>query len=384
MAQLGGTGQKAIDAAGNVGSGVAASALAWAVTTLGIGLDPALGRLLAGAGFILGVAFALVYRRYAAIITRRRPDERAAYDALRLSLIQGGLPARIYSERLRAVLDAVDRFVGDAGKAEGTLWPQAFGLKRRVPLWTPQAFDRCLLLALLYPVVTIVVMWVASRHVGPAEDALHLRTGMRGWQRGGILVPMLLFGFVLWLPGRAVTSLVEGVAALVLGVVGFVAAAAAAATGSGMAALAFTFVVAAASAAASASDLFGGAALLAVLLSNIIGIAGSIAVYPTSADIRVVLAGFAFVVALNIAVCFAVDFFLNKQARPGVWEGRFYITIRGPAPACGDRNGHSPAGRTRRLKECGPGRQLRAEFLRKAAKNIRDEGIHMLATGILS
>jgi hypothetical protein len=34
--------------------------------------------------------------------------------------------------------------------ADRTLFPHAFGLKKAAPLWTAPAFDRCLLLALIY------------------------------------------------------------------------------------------------------------------------------------------------------------------------------------------------------------------------------------------
>jgi len=178
MQHKAGTAQKAIDAAGNVGSGAVASALAWMLTTFGVTPDPALAKLLAGVGFVCGVAFALVYRRYAAIITRRGPHERAAYDGLRQSLLAGGLPARIYSERLRVVLDRVDRFFGDADMADRTLWPRAFGLRTPAPLWTAPAFDRCLLLALLYPIVTICVIWAIS-----AQDSPHFRLRRRSRRR---------------------------------------------------------------------------------------------------------------------------------------------------------------------------------------------------------
>jgi hypothetical protein len=137
MAKSGSTGLTAIGTAG----GVATSAMTWLLT--GISLDPALAKLLTGVAFVIGIAFILVYWRYVAIITRQGPHECAAYDALRRSLAQGGRRARIYSERLRAALGAVDRFFGDAGLAERTLWPRAFGLHTPAPLWTAPAFDRC-------------------------------------------------------------------------------------------------------------------------------------------------------------------------------------------------------------------------------------------------
>ena len=197
MAQGGGTGQKAIDTAGNVGSGVATSALTWLVTNLGMALDPAMAKLLAGVGFVIGVAGALVYRRYAAIITRRGPHERTAYDALRRTLAQGSLPARIYSQRLQGALETVDHFLGDACMADRTLFPHAFWLRTPAPLWTARAFDRCLLFALIYPVVTILLMWVASGHVGSAELALGL-SALPWWRRGLALIAVVFTTTGVW------------------------------------------------------------------------------------------------------------------------------------------------------------------------------------------
>jgi hypothetical protein len=121
----------------------------------------------------------------AIIIKRGGPHERSAYSELRKTLAQGGLPARVYAERLKVALDAVDRFFGDAGMADRTLWPRAFGLRTPAPLWTAAAFDRCLLLALIYPLVTVLVIWGASGHVGPAERALTLPVNSSGWLRAG-------------------------------------------------------------------------------------------------------------------------------------------------------------------------------------------------------
>jgi hypothetical protein len=102
---------------------------------------------------------------------------------LRNSLAEGNLAARLYAERLTRFLDWVDHFFDDAGKANQTLFPHAFGLRTSAPLWTASAFDRCLLLALIYPVAAIFVIWAISGHVGPAETALRLKSGLSGWQR---------------------------------------------------------------------------------------------------------------------------------------------------------------------------------------------------------
>jgi hypothetical protein len=167
----------------------------------------ALGKVsLAVCALVLG----LIYRRYLGILgaDRRKPAERQAYDALRESLAQGNMAARLYAARLTQFLDWIDRFFGDAPEwricrirlsdktsrlhprraatacmADGTLFPHAFGLRTPSPLWTAPAFDCCLLLAFIYPVATIFVIWAVSGHVGPAEAALQLAPSIPGWTR---------------------------------------------------------------------------------------------------------------------------------------------------------------------------------------------------------
>ena len=87
--------------------------------------------------------------------------KRLAYAALRHDLQQGGRPALLYTRWLPVFLHAVDRFFGDADRTPA-------------PLWTAASLDRCLLLALIYPIATIFILWTISGHVGPAELALHL------------------------------------------------------------------------------------------------------------------------------------------------------------------------------------------------------------------
>ena len=144
-----------------------------------------------------GLALALMYWRYFGILGASAEPlgslERQAYNALRASLATGGLPARLYSRWLTGFLDAVDRFFGDAGMADRTLFPRAFGLCTPAPLWTAPAFDRCLLLALIYPALMILTTWAISGHVGPAEAALSLPPDHTGWRRG-VLVAVIGFG----------------------------------------------------------------------------------------------------------------------------------------------------------------------------------------------
>jgi hypothetical protein len=110
--------------------------------------------------------------------------ERHDYDELRTGLAGDNLAARIYAKWLTGFLDWVEHFFCDAGMGDRTLFPHAFGLKKPMPLWTAPAFDRCLLLALIYPVVTILIVWAISGHVGPAEAALGLQPETPSWLRG--------------------------------------------------------------------------------------------------------------------------------------------------------------------------------------------------------
>jgi hypothetical protein len=105
--------------------------------------------------------------------------ERKRYDHLRADLGNGGTAARIYSEKLTAALKAVERFFRD----EGSPGQQAFGLKTPAPLWTSNAFHYCLILALLYPIVTIFFIWAASSEVGAAEASFGLPRDLPWWQR---------------------------------------------------------------------------------------------------------------------------------------------------------------------------------------------------------
>jgi hypothetical protein len=123
--------------------------------------------------------------------------DRLGYDDLRDSLAAGGAATQLYARWLTAALDRVDRFFGDAGMADRTLFPHAFGLKTPAPLWTAPAFDRCLLVALVYPIVTIFIMWAVSGHVGPAEEAFGIARDLPGGWRGFVVACAVFCAFVI-------------------------------------------------------------------------------------------------------------------------------------------------------------------------------------------
>jgi hypothetical protein len=238
--------------------------------------------LLGAAG---GLALALLYWRYLGILGAGAEPlgslERQAYDALRASFATGGLPARLYSRWLDRFLNAVDRFFGDAGMADRTLFPRAFGLRTPAPLWTAPALDRCLLLALIYPIVTILIMWAVSGHVGPAEEALALVPGLSGWRRGLVIAAVGFAALIMRWSARTkgrkslVWLAVAGVTAGAFTVAGFY--------DSGFV-FAIAFIVA-------VSFVFGGAIASTSFAADAIAVASKIAV--------------ALVLAITISIVFA-------------------------------------------------------------------------------
>ncbi len=173
----------------------------WA-KTLGIPVAAPLALVLAVGGF----ALPLIYSRYFIMLgaggAPAGSRNRVGYDALRENLGTGGPATHFYARWLTAFLDRVDRFFGDAGMADRTLFSHAFGLKMPAPLWTAPAFERCLLLALFYPIATILIMWVASGHVGPAEKVLGL-PDVASWARGGAVALLGLSAIAFWRAARA-------------------------------------------------------------------------------------------------------------------------------------------------------------------------------------
>ncbi|WP_139792192.1 hypothetical protein [Henriciella litoralis] len=90
---------------------------------------------------------------------------------------------------LTGALDSLDSFFGDPGPEQPAL--------RRYLHWA--ALDRCLLIALLYPVLTLLVIWHLTGIVGPAGAALDIPPDLSAQQRlaSGISLTILLAS-ALW------------------------------------------------------------------------------------------------------------------------------------------------------------------------------------------
>jgi hypothetical protein len=294
--------------------------------------------LLAAVGGISGLVFALMYKRYTGVLAAggraKSSPARRAYDQLRASLSEGNLPSRLYTDWLAKFLDAVDRFFGDAGMADRTLFPHAFGLKTPAPLWTPPAFDRCLLLALIYPIVTIFIIWAVSGHVGPAEDALDLRSDIAGWRRGLAMVAAAVS--VLLLRSLRGKSRTENyipapwtVAGNSLGVLVCALVFAGALGGVGALELAVVLCLVGFTGIFVAANLAGGLGNLAIAGGlGTLAIAGAVAlpialmgvptirwvVDPRGAIPPLIVNGFWIIALVPVAISIAVAFILNKVA----------------------------------------------------------------------
>jgi hypothetical protein len=157
---------------------------------------------------VAAVVLGLVFWRYVGVLGSGAAEggsqERRAYDDLRAVLSKGGSPARIYGRLLTAFLNGLDRFLGDHDKANLGIFRHAFGLRGSYPLWTGAALDRCLLLAIAYPIVSVVAIWAISGHAGPAEQSLGLPANVPEWQRGVLAGSLTVTVISLW---RSVATL---------------------------------------------------------------------------------------------------------------------------------------------------------------------------------
>ncbi len=159
----------------------------------------------------LAAAFAIASVRYWIVLgygaSPPRSAERARYNRLRSGLREGGEVGQRYEQMLRAALDWVDRRCGDKDQSgpEWAAW--LVGLKRSGPLWTARSYDRCLLLALLYPVAMIYLFWGGSGHVGPAEAALGLSATSTLLWRFVFLICLALTGFAWFRAARGASEL---------------------------------------------------------------------------------------------------------------------------------------------------------------------------------
>jgi len=146
-----------------------------------------------GALMVACLRFLICYERLGGGEAPPGSGPREKYDALRASLAAQTSQEDAYARGLGAFLDRVDRFFGDAD-AQGQ---RALLLAKPAALWTARSYDRCLLLALIYPLGQIIFDWTLSGQLGPAERALGL-TEVDGPRRCLALASIVMFGISSW------------------------------------------------------------------------------------------------------------------------------------------------------------------------------------------
>lgn len=88
----------------------------------------------------------------------------------------------IYARTMQGVLDRLDKWLGgpEPGETKSRHWGA---------YWSGVALDRALLLAVVYPVLSLFVIWFATGAVGPVEQVLGFESGASGYRRlfwGGV------------------------------------------------------------------------------------------------------------------------------------------------------------------------------------------------------
>ena len=205
--------------------------------------------------------------------------EHEEYNALLGALQSGGTPAMVYRDWLTKALDRVDIFFGDPERNNKSWFARILGLETPGARWTAPAFDRCFLLALLYPIVTIIAVWAWSGHVGVAGQALGLRESPLGEPLHGLGGGAYALALVAAIYAGRREQRSEGVLGVLFWLVAFILAVAAAfaiaGTGAAAFAAAAAFAIAGTGAAAFSS---AGAVVVGVAIAGAAAGAGAGAV----------------------------------------------------------------------------------------------------------
>lgn len=257
----------------------------------------------------LGLTFGVSTARYWLILDcygleTASAEKQTTFATLKSQLADGGLGVKRYNHYLGWALDRVDRFFGDADPAVKTLWPGAFGFEGNKPFWTAPAYDRCLSIALIYPLAMLSIVWGISGEIGAVELALGLRDDVAWWLRLPFLILLAVMAGTAFATKNIASSRVQLAAVVTFfyaGLFGYNAAAAADSLGVGLVfflvvgVFVFSGVTATASAiafiiAASIGDVLFGDIVADVVDENVV--AGLFAVFGVAFGLLAVIVAF--------------------------------------------------------------------------------------------
>jgi hypothetical protein len=97
-----------------------------------------------------------------------------AYENLRVSLSEGGSPARLYVLWLERSLHLVERLFREQPPADRSFVQHVIGLTRPAALWTAPALDWCVLFSFIFPQALLILGWGVTGQAGAAEGVLGL------------------------------------------------------------------------------------------------------------------------------------------------------------------------------------------------------------------
>lgn len=125
----------------------------------------------------------------------KQSEHRAWYSRFRAGLIDNGTASH-YARGVRWALTRLDWLFGDIDRRGNRiaigLHPRAFGLLQDpAPLWTAPSYDRCVLIAATYPLLSMVIEWALKGDIEFLEFSEHEIS-----DRYLILIA-LLFGLIL-------------------------------------------------------------------------------------------------------------------------------------------------------------------------------------------
>jgi hypothetical protein len=154
-------------------------------------------------------------------------EDPAGRQRVRVALEAGGRWRRLYVFLLTRGLNRLDRFLGDADKAAFSL-PSPFRNREAWPYWTGWSFDRCALLALIYPLASLFAVWVWTGQAGAIGNLIGFYAAIPSWSRAAVAVAIGVIAFafqrafrgrqrVLWLTAAGILSLI-----VVIAISGFV------------------------------------------------------------------------------------------------------------------------------------------------------------------
>lgn len=148
---------------------------------------------------VFGIILLVAYRTWAVLGSGGdAPDsiQRHQYDAFRNGLAAGNSIQRTYRSLAIHFISWQLQFFGDRYSKPNQLIAKFLGVTTETPLWTAASFDRCVLIAAIYPATCIIFFWALSGSVQKVQESLHLSV-LPPWHRSVVAVALIFQFFAI-------------------------------------------------------------------------------------------------------------------------------------------------------------------------------------------